>query len=80
MKIKEQKLHMLCMSELGLGALEKDDNITPNFMVHCCEQLLENASLFGSNLRDLRLRISHYYSILEDGEMCIPWDFKINKR
>lgn len=80
MKTKEQKLHTSCMSKLGLSALEKDDNITPNLMVQCCEQLLRDAHLFGSNLRDLRLRISHYYSVLQDGEMCIPWDWKTSNR
>lgn len=80
MKTKEQKLHTLCMSKFGLSALEKDDNITPKLMVQCCEQLLRNSALFGSNLRDLKLRISHYYSVLQDGVMCIPWDWKTINR
>ncbi|XP_054717009.1 T-cell activation inhibitor, mitochondrial-like [Uloborus diversus] len=76
MKTKERQMHMKCMSEFGLGALEKDDNITPNLMIQCCERMLENSSIFKYNLRDIRLHISHYYSVLQDGEICIPWNWK----
>ncbi|XP_042896099.1 T-cell activation inhibitor, mitochondrial [Parasteatoda tepidariorum] len=75
MKRKELKVYMQSMSELGLSSLEKDDNITPDLMVHCCERLLEEPTYFGCKLLDLRLRITNYYSILQDGEMCIPWDW-----
>lgn len=76
MKARESEIYVKCMVELGLSALEKDDNVTPDLMVHCCEHLLEHKGLFSRYLRDLRLRVSHYYSVLQDGEMCIPWDWK----
>lgn len=76
MKSKESMVYNQCMSELGLGALEKDDNITPDLMVHCCERLLKQPLYFGTKLLGLRVRITNYYSVLQDGEMCIPWDWK----
>ncbi|GBO40647.1 hypothetical protein AVEN_18480-1 [Araneus ventricosus] len=80
MKKEEQILHTQCMAQLGLSALEKDDNITPDLMVQCCRRILGDAATLGSNLRGLRLRISHYYSVLQDGDICIPWNWHARSR
>ncbi|XP_046387151.1 T-cell activation inhibitor, mitochondrial [Ischnura elegans] len=85
----ERGLHAQCMKELGLTSLEKDDNITPALMISCCERLLPNVSSSGqisdsdpyrstvaSLISGLGLRVTHYYSILSHGEVCIPWDWK----
>ncbi|GIY12006.1 DUF4461 domain-containing protein [Caerostris extrusa] len=75
MKKQEQAIHMQCMSKLGLSALEKDDDITPDLMVTCCQRILHSVDFLGMNLQGLRLRISHHYSLRPDGEMCIPWNW-----
>ncbi|XP_023233406.1 T-cell activation inhibitor, mitochondrial-like isoform X1 [Centruroides sculpturatus] len=73
---EEWKLYDRCMTELGLASLDKDDNVTPDLMVQCCRRLLDSGMSSIHYLRNCRLRISHYYSILQDGEMCIPWNWK----
>ncbi|GFR13475.1 DUF4461 domain-containing protein [Trichonephila clavata] len=75
MKNEEQVIHDKCMSRLGLSALEKDDNITTDLMVKCCQQILQYLPSVGQTCVDCDWRISHYYSVLQDGEMCIPWDW-----
>ncbi|XP_055947392.1 T-cell activation inhibitor, mitochondrial-like isoform X1 [Argiope bruennichi] len=80
MKKEERMLHAQCMAQLGLSALEKDDNITPDLMVQCCRRILRDAAALGPSLRGLRLRISHYYSVLQDGEICIPWNWNVTRR
>lgn len=76
MRREEWKLYDSCMTELGLTSLNKDDNVTPDLMVQCCNRLLESNNSLRHYLRNCRLRISHYYSILQDGEICIPWNWK----
>lgn len=66
------------MEELHLSELLKDDNITPDLMIKCCNNLLENKSELEHMLRNMRLNISSYYSVLSDGVVCIPWNFTMN--
>ncbi|XP_076339706.1 T-cell activation inhibitor, mitochondrial isoform X2 [Tachypleus tridentatus] len=73
MKAKECEMYGRCLAELGLASLEKDDNVTPDLMVECCQKLLENSPLWATYLWNCRLRISQYYCVLQDGEICIPW-------
>ncbi|XP_071447714.1 T-cell activation inhibitor, mitochondrial [Hetaerina americana] len=81
----ERGLHAQCVKQLGLASLEKDDNITPALMISCCERLLPSEgmpnsdpyrSAIASLISGLGVRVTHYYSILSHGEVCIPWDWK----
>lgn len=72
----ERFLHALCLKELNLAGLRKDDNVTPELMIKSCELLLQHKADL-SLLKNLHLNISTYYSLLSDGVVCIPWNFKI---
>ncbi|KAL0172776.1 hypothetical protein M9458_033087, partial [Cirrhinus mrigala] len=40
----------------------------------CVEQrLIEERS---PQMQGLHLYISHFYSVMQDGDLCIPWDWK----
>lgn len=60
------------MTKLGAQSLLKDDMITPELMIDCMERLLKS----DMKLDNLNLHITTYYSILSDGTVCIPWNFK----
>ncbi|XP_054169222.1 T-cell activation inhibitor, mitochondrial-like [Oppia nitens] len=74
-KSKEEHIVNECMTQLGLQSIDKDDNVTPDLMIQCCNKLIANRDTLS--LRNSRLRVSHYYSVLLDGEICIPWDFTL---
>ncbi|KAL1124255.1 hypothetical protein AAG570_002025 [Ranatra chinensis] len=73
----EKDLHRLCTTEFGLAALDKDDSVTPRLMIACCRSLLEgDRSTFRRYLVGMRLTITNYYSVMSDGQICIPWNWK----
>ncbi|XP_074102944.1 T-cell activation inhibitor, mitochondrial isoform X2 [Cotesia typhae] len=78
-KIKhvEREIHDRTIKELGLLALNKDDSITPDLMIACCERLLSHKSILGPFLEGVMLWVTHYYSVMSDGVLCIPWDWKL---
>ncbi|KAH8274298.1 hypothetical protein KR026_007302 [Drosophila bipectinata] len=69
----EQELINSCIKKLQLHALTKDDAITPDKMISALRDVSE---MQLQSLQQGKLHITHYYSILTDGTMCIPWDFK----
>lgn len=71
-KYIERDLHKKCIAQLGLNTLLKDDNITPELMIDCMNRLLKT----DLKLKNLNLHISTYYSVLTDGTICVPWNFK----
>lgn len=75
-KHQERDLHQHCMVELKLSELRKDDNVTPDRMIKCCKRLLENKDLLLPHLEGTRIHITHFYSVLQDGEMCLPWNWE----
>ncbi|XP_046450179.1 T-cell activation inhibitor, mitochondrial-like, partial [Daphnia pulex] len=70
---QEKDLIAQCVQTFGLLALDKDDNVTPSECSQCCNQLLKQVDYLRPYLQHGRVRITHYYSLLSDGEMCIPW-------
>uniref|UniRef100_A0A1B6M2B5 DUF4460 domain-containing protein n=1 Tax=Graphocephala atropunctata TaxID=36148 RepID=A0A1B6M2B5_9HEMI len=73
----EKELHAQCVSELELAALQKDDSVTPDLMTACLRRLLDHRQQLAMHLRHARLNITNYYSVMSDGQMCIPWNFKL---
>ncbi|XP_041375957.1 T-cell activation inhibitor, mitochondrial-like [Gigantopelta aegis] len=71
----EEVVVQRCLEDLQLSSLTKDENITPQQMVRCCQKLSHEAWMFEAWLTNTRLRVSHYYSVMQDGEICIPWDW-----
>ncbi|XP_030385633.1 T-cell activation inhibitor, mitochondrial [Scaptodrosophila lebanonensis] len=72
----EQQLIDECMSQLKLQALTKDDAVTPDKMISALSELRQCQP---QSFAHLKLHITHYYSVLTDGIVCIPWDFMNNK-
>lgn len=72
-KYIEKELHRKCKDQLKLEALLKDDSIDPIKMINCLENLLNT----NIEISRCTLLITHYYSILSDGTVCIPWDFTL---
>lgn len=72
-KYVERDLLAKVLAKYRLKSLNKDDAITPANMIACLEQLLMEERV---NFRqDQHLSITHYYSVLSDGTICIPWDW-----
>ncbi|KAG5674569.1 hypothetical protein PVAND_004523 [Polypedilum vanderplanki] len=69
----EKSLRKQCKEKFKLQTLLKDDNITPEMMIECMEKLIRIDDL---KLNNLNLHITNYYSILQDGTVCIPFNFK----
>ncbi|CAK9795028.1 T-cell activation inhibitor, mitochondrial [Anthophora quadrimaculata] len=76
-KYVERELHDKVVQELGLIVLNKDDSITPDLMIQCCERLLLHKNVLAPLLNDVMLWVTHYYSVMSDGVLCIPWDWKL---
>ncbi|XP_039433248.1 T-cell activation inhibitor, mitochondrial [Culex pipiens pallens] len=73
-KYVERDLHARCVQQFRLLSLSKDDSVTPDRMIECLEKLLTEAA--GFELADVHLNVTTYYSVLTDGTVCIPWDWK----
>ena len=61
---------------LGLTSLTKDDQVSAQQMIHSCLRLVSDVRHLGVAITGLRLRVSHYYSVMNSGELVIPWDWK----
>ncbi|KAJ3654985.1 hypothetical protein Zmor_014134 [Zophobas morio] len=76
-KYVERSLQKQCIDEFKLFTLTKDDNVTPDLMIKCCEQLVEKKYDLSQYLEEIHLNIATYYSVLSDGVVCIPWNWKL---
>ncbi|XP_060517081.1 T-cell activation inhibitor, mitochondrial isoform X2 [Cylas formicarius] len=76
-KYVERSLYKKCLEDLRLSALLKDDNITPELMIQCCQKLLHNKREISDYTSGIHLNIATYYSVLSDGVVCIPWNFEL---
>ncbi|RWS14545.1 T-cell activation inhibitor-like protein [Dinothrombium tinctorium] len=70
--ITDEAMHLL-----ELQSIQKDDNVTPNLMIECCRNLIKHREYLKKYFSGSHLRISHYYSVLHDGTICIPWNWKL---
>ncbi|XP_076004608.1 T-cell activation inhibitor, mitochondrial [Genypterus blacodes] len=73
LQAEEEESIKACMQSLSLRKLSKDPSISSSQMILCCKRLLEQRSTL---LQGLHIRISHFYSVMQDGDLCIPWDWK----
>ncbi|KAH8342423.1 hypothetical protein KR059_006990 [Drosophila kikkawai] len=69
----EQELMDACIKQLQLQSLTKDDAVTPDKMIAALRDLSQMQ--VQEQLKQGKLHITHYYSVLTDGVVCIPWDF-----
>ena len=62
-------------TEYGISSLTKDFNITKTQMEICCQHLLQDSRNIGVNLEGCRVHIATFYSVMSDGQICIPWNW-----
>ncbi|KAL4616922.1 T-cell activation inhibitor, mitochondrial-like, partial [Arapaima gigas] len=73
LEAEEVAVMLHCLGQLSLLSLRKEPSITSRQMIPCCQRLIEERS---PAMQGLRLCISHFYSVMQDGDLCIPWDWK----
>ena len=62
-------------TEFGLLSLTKDFNVTKAQMEACCRHLLRDPRNIGVNVEGCRVRVAMFYSVMNDGQICIPWNW-----
>ncbi|XP_033113130.1 T-cell activation inhibitor, mitochondrial-like [Anneissia japonica] len=72
-----KRLVAQCMKNYSLKSLEVDLSLTEEQANECLNKLIDSQLRLPVSMQDLRLRISRYYSVLRDGEVCIPWNLHI---
>ncbi|KAM6160663.1 T-cell activation inhibitor, mitochondrial [Erethizon dorsatum] len=73
LKVIEDKLIQASTKKLSLEKLYKEPSVSSRQMAACCERL---AARSLPALGGMRLCVSHFYSVLQDGDLCIPWNWK----
>ncbi|XP_077577531.1 T-cell activation inhibitor, mitochondrial [Stigmatopora nigra] len=73
LQAKEDAVIELCLQSLSLLSLSKEPSVTCSQMILCCERLLDQRSPL---MLGLHICVSHFYSLMQDGDLCIPWDWK----
>ncbi|XP_053323639.1 T-cell activation inhibitor, mitochondrial isoform X2 [Spea bombifrons] len=73
LKVVERELIKACKSRSSLSRLYKEPSVSCVQMIDCCRRLIEEPQPY---LSAMHLCISHYYSVLQDGDLCIPWNWK----
>uniref|UniRef100_A0A0A9Z0P0 T-cell activation inhibitor, mitochondrial n=2 Tax=Lygus hesperus TaxID=30085 RepID=A0A0A9Z0P0_LYGHE len=76
-KYIERELHQKCLDSLDIITLDKDDCITPQKMIVCCTALYSKSGELKEFLKGTRVTVTNYYSVLSDGQLCIPWNWKL---
>lgn len=63
-----------CVQGLSLKSLSKDPSITSSQMILCCQRLTEQHL---PHTQGLHICVSRFFSVMQDGELCIPWDWDV---
>lgn len=73
LKVIENELIQASTRKFSLEKLYKEPSISSRQMVDCCKRLLEQSLPY---LHGMHLCVSHFYSVMQDGDLCIPWNWK----
>ncbi|XP_029308050.1 T-cell activation inhibitor, mitochondrial isoform X3 [Cottoperca gobio] len=73
LQAEEEAVMKLCLHNLSLRTLSKEPSVTSSQMIICCKRLVEQRSPL---LQGLHICVSHFYSVMQDGDLCVPWDWK----
>ncbi|XP_046704498.1 T-cell activation inhibitor, mitochondrial isoform X1 [Silurus meridionalis] len=73
LEAEEEDVVSICLQGLSLCSLSKEPSVSSSQMIPCCRRLIEERS---PHMQGLHLCISHFYSVMQDGDLCIPWDWK----
>ncbi|XP_048367200.1 T-cell activation inhibitor, mitochondrial [Sphaerodactylus townsendi] len=71
--VLEKELIKASTERFSLLQLYKEPSVSSVQMIRSCNRLLKESLPY---LQGMRLCISHFYSVLQDGDLCIPWDWK----
>ncbi|XP_060104822.1 T-cell activation inhibitor, mitochondrial [Heteronotia binoei] len=71
--VLEKELIKASTEKFSLHQLYKEPSVSSMQMIRSCKRLLEESLPY---LQGMRLCISHFYSVLQDGDLCIPWNWK----
>ncbi len=72
---EEEPLVARCADELGLIELGRADGVDTRSMIECCVRLLQEGPRIRHLTHGNSLLVAKYYSVLADGEICIPWNW-----
>lgn len=75
MRKREENYIKQCKEKFQLAILSKDETVTPDMMISCCERLMNYFPDLPINLYGYRLTISKYYYFNQDGNLYIPWNW-----
>lgn len=70
---EEEAVMKLCLQSLSLRSLSREPSVSSSQMILCCKRLLEQRSPL---MQGLHICVSHFYSVMQDGDLCVPWDWK----
>ncbi|XP_023661935.1 T-cell activation inhibitor, mitochondrial isoform X1 [Paramormyrops kingsleyae] len=73
LEAEERDMVQRCLGSLSLRSLRKEPSVSSRRMIPCCLRLMEQRL---PQLQGLRVCISHFYSVMQDGDLCIPWDWR----
>ncbi|XP_074051707.1 T-cell activation inhibitor, mitochondrial isoform X2 [Macrotis lagotis] len=73
LKEMEKELIQASMKKFSLTKLYKEPSVSSGQMIDCCRRLLEQSL---PRLQGMHVCISHFYSVMQDGDLCIPWNWK----
>ncbi|KAI7806945.1 putative T-cell activation inhibitor, partial [Triplophysa rosa] len=73
LEAEEENIISSCRQDLSLYSLSKEPSVSSSQMIPCCRRLMEEKS---PQMQGLHLCVSHFYSVMQDGDLCIPWDWK----
>ncbi|XP_028281548.1 T-cell activation inhibitor, mitochondrial [Parambassis ranga] len=73
LQAEEEAVMKLCVQTLSLRSLSKEPSVSSTQMIECCKRLVEQRSPL---MQGLHVCVSHFYSVMQDGDLCVPWDWK----
>lgn len=73
LQAEEEAVVKLCLQSLSLRSLSKEPSVSSSQMILCCKRLVEQRSPL---MQGLHICVSHFYSVMQDGDLCVPWDWK----
>ncbi|XP_070822759.1 T-cell activation inhibitor, mitochondrial isoform X2 [Chaetodon trifascialis] len=73
LQVEEEAVVKLCLQNLSLRSLSKEASVSSSQMILCCKRLVEQRYPL---MQGLHICVSHFYSVMQDGDLCVPWDWK----
>ncbi|KAL3060735.1 hypothetical protein OYC64_015142 [Pagothenia borchgrevinki] len=73
LQAEEAAVLKLCLHNLSLSSLSKEPSVSSSQMIMCCNRLVEQRSPL---MQGLHICVSQFYSVMQDGDLCVPWDWK----